>query len=111
MISPNKKVLITCNNWFFAPDGAQYRAVFGTVSAICDDKETLGISTNRGSTNWYVRVGNVTIAGCQIQYVVETDICYLGAVNEQHRIDATGEYTWGLRNSTIYDADQQRVEA
>lgn len=26
-----KKALITTNNWFMAPDGLQYKAVFGTI--------------------------------------------------------------------------------
>lgn len=68
-----KKFLITCDNWFYAPDGHQYRAVFGTVNAVMSDQETLGITTNRHSTNWYLSVGNVLIAGCQIHYALRTD--------------------------------------
>lgn len=63
--------LITCNNWFIAPDGLQYRAAWGRVE-IYDDKETLGIKTNDKSTNWYAVIGQggkrVIVAGCQIMY-------------------------------------------
>jgi hypothetical protein len=69
----NDKVLITTNEWFFAPDGEVYKAVFGTVKAILTAEETLGVKTNSKSTNWYVQVGNMTIAGCQIHYCIKTD--------------------------------------
>lgn len=64
--------LITTDGWFSAPDGNIYRAVFGTIKGITTDKETLGVDTNRHSTNWYVEIGNMTIAGCQIHYAIKT---------------------------------------
>jgi len=67
-----KKYLITTDEWFIAPDGESYRAVFGTIKAVMSDEQTLGIKTNRGSTNWYVQIGSMFIAGCQIHYAVET---------------------------------------
>lgn len=79
-INIGDKVLITTNGWFYAPDGKQYNAVFGTLQAIKSDVETLGIRTNARSTNWYVQVGRVTIAGCQVYYAVRTDDVYLGDV-------------------------------
>ena len=69
-----KNYLITTDNWFFAPDGECYRAVWGTVNAILSDEETLGIKTNRNSTNWYVSIGRMVIAGCQIHYAIQTDV-------------------------------------
>ena len=69
----NKKYLITTDGWFSAPDGESYKAVFGTIYGIYDDKETLGIPTNRHSANWYVSIGNMLIAGCQIHYCIQTD--------------------------------------
>jgi len=72
MIQLGDKVLVTTDNWFLAPDGEQYRAVFGTVKGIHRDEEALGIKTNARSTNWYAEVGNVLIAGCQIHYAVKT---------------------------------------
>lgn len=59
----------------FAPDGVSYRAVFGTVKGIRKDDETLGIKTNKGSTNWYLEIGNMFVAGCQIHYAVKADSC------------------------------------
>lgn len=67
------KVLVTTDQWFFAPDGESYKAVFGTVKGVFNDQEALGIKTNARSTNWYVQVGNMMIAGCQIHYAVKTE--------------------------------------
>ena len=69
----NENYLITTLNWFTAPDGEDYKAVFGEVTAILTDEETLGVKTNRGSTNWYVSIGNMIVAGCQIFYAIKTD--------------------------------------
>lgn len=63
--------LITTTEWFYAPDGNTYRAVWGKVK-ICKDEETLGIKTNIRSANWYAVVGEgekqTIVAGCQIHY-------------------------------------------
>lgn len=63
--------LITCSNWFYAPDGKQYRAVWGKVK-VMNDEATLGIKTNAKSANWYAIVGkgdkSTIVAGCQILY-------------------------------------------
>lgn len=69
----NKNYLITTNDWFIAPDGNSYKSVFGTVTGIHSDAETLGIQTNRHSTNWYLTVGKMVIAGCQVFYCIRTD--------------------------------------
>jgi hypothetical protein len=68
-----KKHLITTDQWFIAPDGETYKAVFGTVKGILSSDESLGIRTNAKSTNWYVSIGNMLIAGCQIHYVIQCD--------------------------------------
>jgi len=68
-----KKVLVTTDNWFYGPDGYSYRGVYGTLNAILEDNQLLGVQTNRHSTNWYLSVGDVLIAGCQIHYCVVTD--------------------------------------
>ena len=65
------KVLLTVDNWFFAPDGQNYRAVWGTIKGIRQDSEVLGLKTNARSTNWYIEIGNMIVAGCQIHYAVE----------------------------------------
>ena len=68
-----KKYLITTDDWFYAPDGNNYKSVFGTLTGVYSDDETLGVKTNRGSTNWYIQVGLMTIAGCQIHYAIQCD--------------------------------------
>lgn len=69
------KYLVTTDNWFYAPDGMQYKAAWGNVKVVGD--EVLGIKTNRNSSNWFLQVGNgddhVLIAGCQIHYAVKCE--------------------------------------
>jgi len=69
------KYLITTDNWFYAPDGKTYAAVWGEVEILSDS--LLGIKTNARATNWYAKVGSkdnhVIIAGCQIHYSVKCD--------------------------------------
>jgi len=98
------KALITTDGWFYGPDGKTYHAVFGTVKGIFNDTDTLGIKTNARSTNWYLQIGNTTIAGCQIHYMVKTDMVNFNKTNED---------VWsaeaGVKNlehySVIYNAD------
>jgi len=70
------KHIVTTDNWFYGPDGKQYKGVYGNVE-ILEDNPTLGIKTNMRSTNWYAKVGTpekyIIIAGCQIHYAVRTD--------------------------------------
>jgi hypothetical protein len=67
--------LITTDAWFYAPDGKQYKAVWGNVQ-ITDDS-VLGVKTNARSSNWFAKVGNdenyVIVAGCQIHYAIKCD--------------------------------------
>lgn len=97
------KVLITTDNWFYAPDGKQYRSAYGTVRGIHTDEKTLGIRTNARSTNWYVQVGDLMIAGCQVHYAVRTDECHLGSTQDWKEVD--GVVVDYRRPSCIYDAD------
>ena len=100
MLEIGKKYLITTSEYFIAPDGQSYRAAFGKVHAVEDSKQTLGIQTNRNATNWYVRIGNMTIAGCQIHYVIKTDSC---DTETRHTSEHDGrEYT---ANSRIFRAE------
>lgn len=63
-------VLITTDDWFIAPDGESYKSVWGIVHAVVSDEEALGIKTN---TNWYVNIGNMCVAGCQIHFAIKCD--------------------------------------
>ena len=68
------KYLVQSDEWFLAPDGKYYRAVWGEIKVV-QSEEMLGIKTNARSTNWYVMVGNplihVIIAGCKIHHCVK----------------------------------------
>jgi len=101
----NEQYLITTDSWFIAPDGNQYKAVFGTVTAINNDESTLGIKTNRSSTNWYVNIGNMVVAGCQIHYCIKTD-----SVNKnpsKREIEHNGDLVFKSESSPrIYCADE-----
>lgn len=101
----DQKYLITTDNWFIAPDGEQYRAVFGTVTAVANDEDTLGIKTNRSSTNWYVVIGNMIVAGCQIHYCIKcNEVSQIPATRE---IEHNGELKKERENRTkIYLADE-----
>ena len=68
-----KRVLITTNEWFLTPDGKSCKGVYGTVKNILSSEETLGVKTNSKSTNWYVEIGDMLVAGCQIHYAIITD--------------------------------------
>lgn len=83
----NKKYLISTDGWFFGPDGRQYRGVHGTVTGIMDADATLGLKTNRNSTNWYVQCGKVLLAGCQVHYVVQCDDPPPEKVSDQRVVD------------------------
>lgn len=109
----NKKVLITCREWFVAPDGRQYKAVHGTLTSINTSETTLGFTPSRTHTNWYIQIGNMTIAGCQVVYCVESDSVNFDLVTDyttertvQEHFPVTHlkaeEY---LRPSYIYDAE------
>ena len=67
------KALITTDNWFYAPDGKKYKAVWGTVHGVQSSEQTLGVKTNAKSTNWYVLIGDMVLAGCQIHYAIKAD--------------------------------------
>lgn len=82
-IQRGKNYLITTDNWFYAPDGTQRRAIWGTLKNVHNSDEVLGFKPNRNATNWYVEIGNMVIAGCQIHYVIQTDSCNFEPVEEQ----------------------------
>lgn len=100
-----KKVLITTNGWFFAPDGCEYRAVFGTLKAIHEVGKTLGFIPNRAHANWFLEVGNMMIMGCQVMYVVKADIVELGNVNTWNNNPTTQQPQYFNKPTTIYNAD------
>jgi hypothetical protein len=98
-----KTYLITTSEWFYAPNGRSYKAVFGTIHDIKNDSETLGIKTNRGSTNWYVVIGDMLIAGCQVRYCIRTDSCEEGP--DIRELEHEGKLIFAETSSRIYFAD------
>lgn len=104
-----EKYLITTDEWFVAPDGGTYKAVFGTLHGISSDEQLLGMATNRHSTNWYVLVGSMILAGCQIHYVIKTDSVSSRApkrdIEHQGKLSSAAE-----AYSRIFMADQQADE-
>ena len=99
-----QKYLITTDNWFIAPDGEQYRSAFGTVHEIVNSEIALGLKTNAKSTNWYVLIGDMVLAGCQIHYAVRTnDVSFEPPYAE---IDHDGKRHFAKCHMTrIYNAD------
>ena len=91
------KYLITTDNWFYAPDGKQYRAVWGDVEVLSD--EVLGVKTNARSSNWYAKVGtdrnHVIVAGCQIHYACKS--------NTKPNVDMTQDYSVEQGNVIYHD--------
>lgn len=75
MIADNEYYLVTTNNWFYGPDGQQYRAVWGRAKVI-NAKEVFGVNPTH-MTNWFMKIGDgdksVLVAGCQIHYAVRSD--------------------------------------
>lgn len=71
------KYLITTHEWFYAPDGKQYRAVWGDVQ-ITQTKDIIGLDPNRVTSNYCYKVGteehHIIIGGCQVMYSVKCDI-------------------------------------
>lgn len=98
------KMLVTTDDWFTAPNGCSYKAAFGPVIAIHTAEDTLGIETNKYSTNWYLELGNMMIGGCQIQYAIRTDTCdfknYVRGIEHEGKLSLVEEDT-----SRIYNAD------
>ncbi len=101
-----EKYLITTDQWFYAPDGKQYRGVWGEVEILSDN--ILGIKTNARSSNWFVRIGSeenhVIIAGCQIHYAVRSE----NKPNTDKVLDESfheGAYKENMRSSHIYIAE------
>lgn len=103
-IEIGEKALVTTDSWFLAPDGRQYRAAFGTVHGCKTAEDTLGIKPNGRSTNWFLEIGCLTIAGCQIHYAIRTDDCS-NAPAQDWNSDAANGIKIYERPSSIFFAD------
>lgn len=102
------KSLISTSEFFVAPNGKQYKSIYGTIKGVFSSKETLGVETNNKSTNWYVEIGNMTVAGCQIHYAIKAV-----DVNLSYAMNYTTDTANGIKEfqqpSLIYNADEYEI--
>lgn len=70
----DKNILVTTSDWFMAPDGIQYKAIYGKLTKIYNAKELIGFDPARQHTNWVYQIGSATIMGCRIMYAIECTI-------------------------------------
>lgn len=106
-IALGETCLITTDSWFYAPNGQNYRAVFGTLQFVDNSMNALGIKVNSRSADWFVTVGNqspILIAGCQIHYCIKTNECHLGDVEYYVGDDTPPKLT--SRQSSIFNANE-----
>jgi len=100
------KYLINTDDWFFAPDGLNYKAVWGNVEILEDN--FLGLKTNRNSTNWYAKIGSeenhVIVAGCQIHYAVRCENKPNTKYIEDYTVGDNGKNDY-FRRTNIYIAE------
>lgn len=89
-----KKVLVTTNNWFTAPDGCDYKCVYGTLKAIHEAGKSLGFIPNRSHANWFIEIGKMVIMGCQVMYIIECETINQGETKSWHlEVGKIYEYT------------------
>ena len=100
------KYLITTDNWFYAPNGKQYRSVWGNVEIVSDS--ILGIKTNVRSSNWFAKIGteenHVIVAGCQIHYACKSEEKPIIDLVDDFMIES-GEVKNYKRPTSIYIAE------
>lgn len=66
-----ENVLCTCSNWFIAPDGKEYKGVYGKLIGIYEVSKELGFIPNRSHANWFYKIGEMVIMGCQVMYIIK----------------------------------------
>ena len=101
------RYLITTDDWFFAPDGKQYKAVWGNVEILEDT--FLGVKTNRNSANWFAKVGSeqnhVIVAGCQVHYATRCEEKPYTGLTEDWKLDDQAGVIVFEKPSSIYIAE------
>ena len=103
MYEIGKKYLINTDNWFYAPNGKHYKAVYGTIKGLKNSEESLGIVVNSRSKDWYLEIGNMIIAGCQIHYAIQSNYINLSDVPDYNTVEGLIKHF--ERPSHIYNAD------
>lgn len=88
LFSPGTTAAVTFDDWFFAPDGQQYRVAFGPIM-IHRPVDLFGFQP-KGSADWFVQIGMgdfaVLLAGCKIHSAMPTEFRPIGS----HVYDARG---------------------
>lgn len=64
-----KNVLVNVD-WFTAPDGKMYRAVWGELKGVHNTKDLLGFDTTRSHANWVYEIGGCFLMGCKVSNVI-----------------------------------------
>jgi len=100
-----QNVLITTSGWFMAPDGLEYRGVFGKLKGVHEAGKSLGFIPNRSHANWFIEIGNMVIMGCQVMYVVRTDNPVLSQVDDWQMNE--GKVIQFNRPTRIYKAEDK----
>lgn len=98
----NHNVLCTTQNWFVAPDGKQYRAIWGKLNAIHEAGKELGFIPNRSHANWFYEIGKTIIMGCQILYLLRCDEKPNTEIVKDSSADEKGETKYSERPTMIY---------
>ena len=93
-----KKVLLTCNNWFCAPDGLDYRYIHGTFNGIIEAKDLLGFKPRRQNVEWYISIGDMLIAGCQVNYAA---LC-----NSAPSSEVKGDLLWKITDHGVSSGER-----
>lgn len=104
-----KNVLITTENWFYAPDGQNYRAVWGKLESVKKVDEILGFTPNRPNVNWVFEVGNMILYGCQVKYIVQCDEQPQTLGHQSWSADAANGLKIYETPSVIYIAEKKSV--
>jgi hypothetical protein len=99
-----KKVLVTTSEWFYAPDGKSYRAVHGTFRTTYLADEILGGSAGRDHANWLLEIGDMVIAGCQVNYIIQCD-----EVNTEPAVEWTSIETQPMANYNLATDTLQKI--
>jgi hypothetical protein len=94
-----KKVLITTDDWFTGPDANEYKAIYGTLKAVHEVGKTLGFIPNRSHANWFLEVGNMTIMGCRVRYVLQVD----------QAPPSTGSRGWTVQDGKLLEYDKPNM--
>ena len=98
------RYLITTDDWFYAPDGQSYKAVYGTIKEQrIHGSRCVGFGANPSSAGLYVNIGRMTIFNDSIKYAIRADEC--SRLEHSREVDFENTVTLCKVASRIYFAD------